>query len=125
MAHDKLYPLLTDPIPEVRASAVYALGTFISSVIIRSEHANNIDRSIAMNLLTMVSNDMSSLVRLELVAALQWMVIQIEAITNYNLKFTFIIFSTGDTIRKQIRVGLSSRPKRSFIEFFRNSTYQV
>lgn len=77
-AHDKLYPLLRDPVPEVRAAAVFALGTFISSVTERSEHANNIDRSIAMTLWTTVSNDMSPLVRMELIAALQWMVILFE-----------------------------------------------
>lgn len=74
MAPDKLYQLLTDPMPEVRAAAVYALGTFISSGL-RSEHADNIDRPIAMTLLSTVSNDMSPIVRMELVAALQWMVI--------------------------------------------------
>lgn len=74
MAPDKLDLLLRDSIPEVRAAAVYALGTFISSAL-RSEHANNIDRSIAMTLLNTVANDMSPIVRMELVAALQWMVI--------------------------------------------------
>lgn len=77
LAHEKLYPLLLDPVPEVRAAAVYALGTFISSVTHhkdRTEHANNIDRSIAMTLLNTVGNDMSHVVRMELVAALQWMV---------------------------------------------------
>lgn len=74
MAPDKLYQLLTDQMPEVRAAAVYALGTFISSGM-RSEHADNIDRPIAMTLLSTVSNDMSPIVRMELVAALQWMVI--------------------------------------------------
>lgn len=82
MAHEKLYPLLQDNVPEVRAAAVYALGTFISSVTnskYRTEHANNIDRSIAMTLLTSVGNDMSPLVRMELLAALQWMVILFES----------------------------------------------
>lgn len=78
LAHEKLYPLLKDPVPEVRAAAVFALGTFISSVTQRSEHANNIDRSIAMTLWTTVSNDMSPLVRMELISALQWMVILFE-----------------------------------------------
>lgn len=73
-ANEKLYPLLSDPIPEVRAAAVYALGTFISSVQLRSDHANNIDRSTAMHLFNTVCNDMSPLVRMELIASLQWMV---------------------------------------------------
>ncbi|EAT40599.1 AAEL007690-PA [Aedes aegypti] len=73
-ANEKLYPLLSDPIPEVRAAAVYALGTFISSVQQRSDHANNVDRSTAMHLFNTVCNDMSPLVRMELIASLQWMV---------------------------------------------------
>lgn len=80
LAHEKLYPLLKDGIPEVRAAAVFALGTFISSVTDRSEeHANNIDRIIAITLLETVGEDMSPLVRLELVAALQWMVLLFES----------------------------------------------
>ncbi|XP_054727025.1 regulatory-associated protein of mTOR-like isoform X1 [Anastrepha obliqua] len=79
LAHEKLYPLLKDPIPEVRAAAVFALGTFISSVTDREEHANNIDRIIAITLLDTVGEDMSPLVRLELAAALQWMVLLFES----------------------------------------------
>ncbi|XP_073974210.1 regulatory associated protein of MTOR complex 1 isoform X2 [Rhodnius prolixus] len=73
-AHEKLYILLKDPSPEVRAASVFALGTFISSVTERSEHANNIDHSVAMTLLSTVSKDMSPLVRKELIVALQNMV---------------------------------------------------
>lgn len=79
LAHEKLYPLLQDPVPEVRAAAVFALGTYISSVTERSEHANIIDRFIAMTLLSTVGEDMSPLVRHELVTALQWMVILFES----------------------------------------------
>lgn len=75
LAHEKLYPLLQDTVPEVRAAAVYALGTFISSQHKdRTEHANNIDRSIALTLFSTVGNDMSPIVRMELLAALQWIV---------------------------------------------------
>lgn len=75
MAHEKLYPLLQDDVPEVRAAAVYALGTFISSQQKdRTEHANNIDRSIALTLFSTVGNDMSQIVRMELLASLQWIV---------------------------------------------------
>lgn len=75
LAHEKLYPLLQDSVPEVRAAAVYALGTFISSQKTeRTEHANNIDRSIALTLFSTVGNDMSPIVRMELLAALQWIV---------------------------------------------------
>ncbi|KAK3908175.1 Regulatory-associated protein of mTOR [Frankliniella fusca] len=74
IAHEKLYNLLSDPVPEVRAAAVYALGTFISSVVERSEHANTIDHSVAMKLLNTTMYDMSPLVRKELIIALQAMV---------------------------------------------------
>lgn len=46
LAQEKLYILLKDPRPEVRAAAVYALGTFISSTIERTAQANDLDRSI-------------------------------------------------------------------------------
>ncbi|KAF4526070.1 hypothetical protein B566_EDAN007563 [Ephemera danica] len=77
-AHEKLYQLLKDPIPEVRASAVYALGTFIASTTERSEHANKIDHSVAVTLIATVGQDMSPLVRKELIGALQWMVLLFE-----------------------------------------------
>ncbi|KAJ8681855.1 hypothetical protein QAD02_017647 [Eretmocerus hayati] len=78
IAHEKLYTLLQDPVPEVRAASVYALGTFINSVTKRSEHANNIDQAIAMMLINTVTHDMCPLVRKELVVALQWMVLHFE-----------------------------------------------
>ncbi|XP_014472593.1 PREDICTED: regulatory-associated protein of mTOR isoform X3 [Dinoponera quadriceps] len=78
IAHEKLFNLLKDPVPEVRAASVYALGTFINSVTTRSEHANNIDQFIAMTLINTVSHDMSPLVRKELAVALQWMVLHFE-----------------------------------------------
>ncbi|KAL0278568.1 UNVERIFIED_CONTAM: hypothetical protein PYX00_000353 [Menopon gallinae] len=78
IAHEKLYDLLQDNHPEVRAAAVYALGTFISCVSDRTEHANFIDHSVATMLLNKVSLDMSPLVRQELVVALQWMVLLFE-----------------------------------------------
>jgi regulator-associated protein of mTOR len=74
LAYEKLYRFLKDPVPEVRAATVYALGTFISSTLDRTSQANDLDRQIAMHMLESVSNDMSPLVRMELVAALQWIV---------------------------------------------------
>lgn len=62
-AHEKLYTLLKDPVAEVRAAAVYALGTFVASATERSEHANKIDHNVAMTLITTVGQDMSPLVR--------------------------------------------------------------
>lgn len=74
LAYEKLYSLLKDPVPDVRAATVYALGTFISSTLERTTQANDLDRQIAMHMLECVSSDMSPLVRMELVAALQWIV---------------------------------------------------
>ena len=74
LAYEKLYTLLKDPVPEVRAATIYALGTFISSTLERTTQANDLDRQIAMHMLECVSCEMSPLVRMELVAALQWIV---------------------------------------------------
>lgn len=77
-AHEKLYLLLSDPVPEVRAAAVYALGTFLSSSTERTEHANTIDHNIGMTLLNTTAADGSPLVRMELVVALQWFLLNFE-----------------------------------------------
>ncbi|RWS11751.1 Regulatory-associated protein of mTOR-like protein [Dinothrombium tinctorium] len=77
-AHDKLAPLLQDPVTEVRTAAVYALGTFINSASERTDHANTIDHSIGITLITAVANDGSPLVRKELIVALQWLVLLFE-----------------------------------------------
>ena len=77
-AHEKLYELLKDPVPEVRAAAVFALGTFINSSEMRSEHAYGQDQSIALQLLNTVSEDGSPLVRQELVVALQYVILAFE-----------------------------------------------
>lgn len=74
LAQEKLYSLLKDPVPEVRAATVYALGTFISSTLERTSQDNDLDRQIAVHMLELVSSDMSPLVRMELVCALQWIV---------------------------------------------------
>jgi regulator-associated protein of mTOR len=61
------------PAPEVRAAAVYALGTFINSCSERTEHANTLDQNIATRLLQKMLED-GSLVRKELVVTIQYMV---------------------------------------------------
>lgn len=70
-APEKLFELLKDDVPEVRAAAVFALGTFVNSCEERTEHANSLDHTIALHLLTTAVGDGSSLVRTELVVALQ------------------------------------------------------
>ncbi|KAK9500893.1 hypothetical protein O3M35_002064 [Rhynocoris fuscipes] len=102
-AHEKLYVLLTDPSPEVRAASVFALGTFISSVTERCEHANNIDHNVAMTLLSTVSKDMSPLVRKELIVALQHMVMVFEnsflSVALQEIRDGGQVFGTGSLRR--------------------------
>lgn len=76
-AHEKLYSLLDDPEPEVRAAAVFALGTFLNSAAERTDQANSIDQGVGMRLKD-VASDGSTLVRKELVVALQWLVLTFE-----------------------------------------------
>jgi regulator-associated protein of mTOR len=52
--------LLVDPAPDVRAAAVYALGTFINSCSERTDHANTLDQNIATRLLQKMLEDGSS-----------------------------------------------------------------
>lgn len=78
-AHEKLYELLKDPVPEVRAAAVFALGTFINSCEERTEHANTLDHAIAQHVFNVVHDDGSPLVRKELVVAMSYIVNAFEA----------------------------------------------
>lgn len=78
-AHEKLFILLEDSEPEVRASAVFALGTFINSATERTDHANNIDHTVGLTLVHMCLTDGSPLVRKELVVALQWLILLFES----------------------------------------------
>ncbi|XP_007886858.1 regulatory-associated protein of mTOR isoform X3 [Callorhinchus milii] len=78
IAHEKLYSLLSDPIPEVRCSAVFALGTFVGNSAERTDHSTTIDHNVAMMLAQLI-NDGSPVVRKELVVALSHLVIQYES----------------------------------------------
>ncbi|ETE74003.1 Regulatory-associated protein of mTOR, partial [Ophiophagus hannah] len=44
-AHEKLYSLLSDSIPEVRCAAVFALGTFVGNSAERTDHSTTIDHN--------------------------------------------------------------------------------
>ncbi|EFX77206.1 hypothetical protein DAPPUDRAFT_248021 [Daphnia pulex] len=80
-AHEKLFPLLRDSVPEVRAATAYALGTFIHSggKTERNELANKIDHAVALQLVNVVNSEASPLVRKEIVGALQWIVLIFES----------------------------------------------
>uniref|UniRef100_A0A8C5RAJ9 Regulatory associated protein of MTOR complex 1 n=1 Tax=Leptobrachium leishanense TaxID=445787 RepID=A0A8C5RAJ9_9ANUR len=77
-AHEKLYSLLSDPMPEVRTSAVFALGTFVGNSAERTDHSTTIDHNVAMMLAQLI-NDGSAMVRKELVVALSHFVVQYES----------------------------------------------
>ncbi|KAI2663469.1 Regulatory-associated protein of mTOR [Labeo rohita] len=74
-AHEKLYSLLSDPIPEVRCAAVFALGTFVGNSAERTDHSTTIDHNVAMMLAQLI-NDGSPI---ELVVALSHLVVQYES----------------------------------------------
>lgn len=84
--YTKLYTLLDDPVPEVRAAAVYSLGTFINSITQRNEQANDIDCNIASTLVQKLFYDSSPLVRKELLVSLHWFIIVFENhfLANYR-----------------------------------------
>ncbi|KAI9272712.1 raptor N-terminal caspase like domain-containing protein [Phascolomyces articulosus] len=72
--HEKLCALLTDSVPEVRASAMYALGTFLGDSN-KTEQIVNIEHNIAISALVAMS-DASPIVRREFVVALSHLVHQ-------------------------------------------------
>ncbi|KAJ6220879.1 hypothetical protein RDWZM_006691 [Blomia tropicalis] len=72
--YEELYPLLEDPVPEVRAATVCALGTFINSISQRNEHANEVDCRIVSTLVQKTFYDGSPLVRKELLVTLHWFI---------------------------------------------------
>lgn len=78
-AHEKIYHILEDSHPEVRASAVFALGTFINSGSDRTEHSNAIDHSVVMTIISKLGGEESSpLVRMEITVALHNFVLVFE-----------------------------------------------
>ncbi|KAL8576686.1 hypothetical protein ACOMHN_025161 [Nucella lapillus] len=76
-AHEKVYKLLKDTSPEVRASAVFALGTFIYNGTEQTDQANSIELGVGMTLVQCAA-DGSPLVRKELVVALAGLVEKFE-----------------------------------------------
>lgn len=118
LAYEKLYTLLKDPVPEVRAATVYALGTFISSTLDRTTQANDLDRQIAMHMLDCVSSDMSPLVRMELVCALQWIVklFDNKFVDEYIRDDTSVDRSKDGSLKKTGTAGSGSHRMRTVSE---------
>ncbi|CAG9584299.1 unnamed protein product [Danaus chrysippus] len=81
LAHEKLAALLPHPAPEVRAACAFALAAFVAAgaaAPARTDHANALDQQVAVLLAARLQRDASPLVRAEILAALQWMVLIFE-----------------------------------------------
>ncbi|ORZ16165.1 raptor N-terminal caspase like domain-domain-containing protein [Lobosporangium transversale] len=72
-AHDRLTQILTDPVPEVRAAAMWSLGTFISNLD-QNEQVIQLQNNLAMRSLV-ATTDASPIVRKELVIFLSSLVL--------------------------------------------------
>eukprot|EP01105_Mastigella_eilhardi_P022041 TRINITY_DN5399_c0_g1_i1.p1 TRINITY_DN5399_c0_g1~~TRINITY_DN5399_c0_g1_i1.p1 ORF type:complete len:1313 (-),score=293.10 TRINITY_DN5399_c0_g1_i1:67-4005(-) len=94
-ASPPLLRMLQDPVPEVRAAVVYALGTFIGSGHAVSEARYNVECSVCCSLAT-VALDASPVVRRELVVALS------KVVAAYRHQFASIIAT-----KKSIESGKS------------------
>ncbi|RXG72595.1 Regulatory-associated protein of mTOR [Armadillidium vulgare] len=79
-APDKLLSLLDDKVPEVRAAAAYALGTFIKSLPLsdRTDQGRLINHKIAVNLKNKIMEEASPLVRQEILVALHYVMLFYE-----------------------------------------------
>ncbi|XP_045771418.1 regulatory-associated protein of mTOR isoform X1 [Maniola jurtina] len=80
-AHEKLAALLLHRRPEVRAACTFALATFVAAgaqAAQRTDHANALDQLVAKKLAERLHVDASPLVRAEILAALQWIVMMFE-----------------------------------------------
>jgi len=81
-AHERLCSLLTDPVPEVRAAVVYALGAFIGiderASAESREQRNNIELNLGVTL-PVITADASPMVRKELIIALSRLVSSYES----------------------------------------------
>jgi regulatory associated protein of mTOR len=105
-AHEKLCALLTDPCTEVRAAAVFSIGTFIANAG-TSEARRNIELNIGLTL-PVVTSDASPLVRKELVISLHHLVV------GFKEKFHEAVSeSHNEEIGRQGRSKGSKRYERS------------
>lgn len=78
MAHDKMILELSDDSAEVRAAAVFALGSLLRNSSRSNEHASAVEESLADEMCAQCVFDSSVLVREELIVALQWFVFDFE-----------------------------------------------
>jgi len=92
--HERLFGILTDIVPEVRAAAMYALGTFIGGIE-KTEQIISIEHNLAISVLVATA-DASPLVRRELVIALS------AIVHNYHSKFVHAASELMEEERKRI-----------------------
>lgn len=139
-AHEKLQSLLWHDLPDVRAAAVFALGTYILNTAedgSRTEQATSIDQAIAVRLLQLLT-DGSPIVRQELVSALHGLVLlyekefQIAALRNTESERAGVgNVSTSVTATGWIHVSIepseldSSLEKTSSLHQLKNSRAQT
>lgn len=103
LAHEKLFPLLEHSEPEVRAACAFALGSFVwwCGGAGRCEQANALDLQVGVQLAARLPLDASPLVRAEILAALQWLVLIFEQ--------HFIAVYIQERVRRNDRGGPSGR----------------
>ncbi|KAJ3336924.1 hypothetical protein HDU93_001887 [Gonapodya sp. JEL0774] len=82
--HEKLCAMLGDVVPEVRAAAMFAIGTFMGDVD-RTEHVVNIEHNVSISVLAATA-DAGPLVRRELVVSLS------KVVWLYSKKFVEAAF---------------------------------
>jgi hypothetical protein len=103
-AHSYLIELVTDPVPEVRTAAIFALGTYIGCGLGNEgsqEQANKIDAEI-VNSLIKNSDDIVFIVRKELIASL------------FNYVNQFIVQSNSNSNNSNATTNISSNQSSQY-----------
>ncbi|KAJ3416087.1 hypothetical protein HDV05_003056 [Chytridiales sp. JEL 0842] len=105
--HEKLLPLLSDPVAEVRASAMFAIGNLIQDKYDKPEYQTAIDHIVGLSILTGMA-DGSPVVRKELV-------IMLAKVARYNA--TQISTVAVEIIKEdQRRLASASKSRRISVE---------
>ena len=104
-AHERLCALLTDPIPEVRAAAVFSIGTLIAGSQ-SSDARINIELNLGLTLVVLMK-DSSPLVRKEFVVALH------HFTCGYQERFQEAITELHDDEVQILKSNNALKPKRS------------
>ncbi|KAJ3093182.1 hypothetical protein HK102_003590 [Quaeritorhiza haematococci] len=105
--HESLCGMLEDPVPEVRAAALYAIGALIGDLD-KTDQIINIEHNIAISVLVTTA-DASPLVRKELVVTLA------RVVQQYIHKFVTAAFDLLEEDRKRTTATLDERRFRRSI----------